>query len=94
MTQVYVFIMLLLFSLQLAVWVERIKTTRFHVCFVHEYNFCTFCVTEKAHTKHQEQTKMKLTIFVNKSSANKMYNFDLTYLDFLEISCIIAQQAS
>jgi len=37
---------------------------------------------------------MKLTIFVNKSSANNMYYFDLTYLDFLEISCIIAQQAS
>ena len=45
-------IILLLFSLRLSVWVDRIKATSFHVCFVHEYNFHTFYMTEKARTKH------------------------------------------
>jgi len=41
------FTILLLFSLRLAVWVNRVKTTRFCIWFVYEYNFHSYCITEK-----------------------------------------------
>jgi len=41
------FIILLLFSLRMAVWVDRVKTTRFCTWFVLEYNCHTYCITKK-----------------------------------------------
>jgi len=55
-TSVYVLIKLLLFSLQLAVPIDRIKTARFPLCFVHEYNFYTFGFT-KMHVKNRNKQR-------------------------------------
>jgi len=86
------FILWPLFSPRLAVYIDRIKTTRFHICIVLQCNFHAFCITENAHTKHEEQTERKLTIFINKSSANIECNLTAVIQLIPKILCILAQQ--
>jgi len=59
MTSVYIYIIPLLFSFQLAVSTDRIKNTRFHICFVHKYNFHAFYIVKNALVKYKSKQKEK-----------------------------------
>ena len=86
------FIILLLFSLRLAGWVNRVKTTRFCTCFVHEYNFHTYCITKK-YKRDIRINRNRIHDICYQIFLSALYATGNSYLINLKILCILAQRA-